>query len=296
VSYASIKNNNKEYNDANNDINIRLNTLKIKEKKLNERLKKYNQNTISSLPSTNNNIISNYRPGNRVALIIGNSKYKNALKLINPKHDAKAISEKLKSLGFKVIVAYDVTKREFDKILRRFGNHLNDANVGLFFYAGHGLQVNGKNYLLPIDTKLSKERDLKWEAISLVDVINEMERKKQVNLIFLDACRDNPFSKTLALNSGRSRSITSRGLARVETPVGTMISYATRDGQTASDGDGFNSPYTQGLLKHINTPGLEISLMLRRVRKSVLEATNNEQVPWEYGSLIDEFYLSPFNK
>ena len=180
-----------------------------------------------------------------------------------------------------------------DKALRQFGERLEGANSSVFYYAGHGIQVNGTNYLLPVDAVLKHPRDLEWESSSLTSVLRQMEGKDRVNILFLDACRDNPLSETLARSLGNNRSVfIGRGLARVDANAGTLISYATKEGEVASDGKGDHSPYTQALLKHIGTPGLEVGLMLRRVRDQVRKSTSEKQTPWEYGSLLGEFYFS----
>ena len=229
----------------------------------------------------------------RIALVIGNSAYKYTPPLPNPKNDANDIAAALKRVGFDVDLRIDLTKADTDKALRRFGDRLEGAKAAVFYYAGHGIQVDGINYVVPIDAKLEKERDLNYEVVSLGTVLKEMEVARRVNLVFMDACRDNPLSRSLARSMGaigRSAAV-GRGLAPVEAATGTMISYATKDNALAADGDGRNSPYTKGLLKHIETPGLEVGLMLRRMRQTVMEETGDVQVPWDYGSLLGEFYF-----
>lgn len=231
------------------------------------------------------------RAEKRVALIIGNSAYQHVSALPNPRNDAKAMGAALAKLGFDVDVHTDLTKADTDKAVRKFGDRLEGASVALFFYAGHGLQVNGVNYIVPIDAKIDRERDLQFEAVEIATVQRQMEEEKRVNLVFLDACRDNPLGRSLA---GKSRSASvGRGLSPMPAATGTLISYATKDGTTAADGDGANSPYTTALLKHLATPGLDVGIMLRRVREDVLAATKNQQIPWDYGSLLGEFYLVP---
>lgn len=225
----------------------------------------------------------------RVALVVGNSAYRHAAALPNPVNDAKAVGEAFRRLGFDVEVATDLDKAGMDGALRRFGDRLEGADAGAFFYAGHGVQVNGVNYLLPIDARLLNERALSFEVVNIQTVLAQMEAAKRVNLVFLDACRDNPLGRNLA-SSGRSA--VGRGLARIDAATGTLISYATKEGEIAADGSGRNSPYTTALLKHMETPGLDVGLMLRRVRADVLRATNDRQAPWEYGSLLGEFALA----
>jgi uncharacterized caspase-like protein len=164
----------------------------------------------------------------------------------------------------------------------------------LFYYAGHGMQVAGKNYLIPIDAKLERPSSLGVEAIEVSIVLSDMEAEKRVNLVFLDACRDNPLSRSLARASGTSRSgAIGQGLAQLNAGVGTLITFATSPDTVALDGSGKNSPFTTAMLKHIRTPGLEIRSMLTRVRADVLKATNEHQIPWDHSSLTGDFYFRP---
>ena len=180
------------------------------------------------------------------------------------------------------------------RMLRDFGRRLEGADAGLFFYAGHGLQVDGGNYLVPVDAQLSSELDLEFEATDLNVVLRIMERASATNLVFLDACLDNPLAQNLARSMGATRSMAvGRGLARVESGVGTLITYATQPGNVALDGDGLHSPFTEALVEHIEAPGIDVALMLRRVRQSVLDATDGQQVPWGHSSLTGEFYFMP---
>jgi hypothetical protein len=232
-------------------------------------------------------------PEKRVALVIGNSAYQNTPSLANPRNDATEMGKVLKRIGFDVDVVVDATKPQMDQALRRFGNNLAGAIAAVFYYAGHGIQVDGINYILPVDATLSTERDLSWEVSDLTTVLKQMEGHNRVNLLFLDACRDNPLSQTLARSMGESRSsVIGRGLAPMKANAGTLISYSTKEGEVAADGKGKHSPYTEALLKHIEVPGVEIGLMLRKVREEVIAATKNKQVPWEYGSLLGEFYFT----
>ena len=221
-------------------------------------------------------------PEKRVALVIGNSAYQNTPPLANPKNDANEMGKVLKRVGFDVDVVVDATKSQMDQALRRFGNKLDGSNAAVFYYAGHGIQVDGVNYILPVDASLKNERDLTWEASDLTTVLKQMEGRDRVNLLFLDACRDNPLSQTLARSMGENRSASiGRGLAPMKANAGTLISYSTKEGEVAVDGKGKHSPYTEALLKHIETQGVEIGLLLRKVREEVIAATKNKQVPWE---------------
>ena len=228
----------------------------------------------------------------RVALVIGNSAYQNTPALPNPRNDATEIGKVLRRLGFDVDVQVDLSKQQMDKALRQFGDRLEGAQVAVFYYAGHGIQVAGTNYLIPIDALLRKEKDLYFEVSELNLVLQQMEGAQRVNLVFLDACRDNPMSKKLAEGMGSGRStLIGRGLAPMKASDGTLISYATKDGEVASDGKGKHSPYSQAILNHIEAP-MEISQMLRKVREDVKRLTDNRQTPWEYGSLTGDFYFT----
>jgi TPR repeat protein len=230
----------------------------------------------------------------RVALVIGNSAYVHVAKLPNPRNDAKDIAAVLRRLGFEVVEGIDLDKPGMERSIRKFSASLDGADVALFFYAGHGLQVNGQNYLAPVTARLDSEAALDFDMVSLNLVLRQMERAKRTNLVFLDACRDNPLLKDLARSMGATRSASlSRGLARVKTVVGTMISYATSPDQVALDGTGRNSPFTTALLKHIETPGLDIANMMITVRQDVLKLSNGKQIPWDHSSLTGRFYFKP---
>jgi len=230
----------------------------------------------------------------RVALVIGNSSYAHVASLSNPRNDAEDISATLQRLNFQVIQGTNLDKAGMDKVIRQYSKAIENADVALFYYAGHGLQVNGKNYLAPINAKLDNEADLDFDMTPLSLILRQMERSKRTNLVFLDACRDNPLLKTLArsMSSTRSASLT-RGLARVDTGVGTMISYSTEPGNVALDGNGRNSPFTKALLSNIEAKGVSINDLMITVRKQVLTSTNGKQVPWENSSLTGQFYFNP---
>jgi len=229
----------------------------------------------------------------RVALVVGNSAYRNAPSLTNPKNDAGAIAAALQRLGFEVIQGIDLTADKTRQTLRTFATALKSADVALFYYAGHGLQVDGQNYLVPVDARLQSSLDLEFEATKLQVVIETMERAAKTSLVFLDACRDNPLKQTLARSLGANRSVAvGQGLARVDSGVGTLIAYATEPGNVALDGAGAHSPFTAALLANIERPGLEVGRMLRRVRSTVVENTKGKQVPWDHSSLIDDFYFA----
>jgi hypothetical protein len=232
----------------------------------------------------------------RVALVIGNGAYTNATKLPNPSNDATAISQALRRIGFDVVEGRDLSKRSMEEKIIEFGRKLDNASVALFFYAGHGLQVGGRNYLVPTDATLERAGDLSFETIDVSQVLAQMEAEKRVNLVFLDACRDNPFARSLARALGTRSATVGQGLASIQSAVGTMIAYATQPDNVALDGTGAHSPFTTALLKHIGTPGLEVRSMMTRVRADVLAATREKQVPWDHSSLIGEVVLAPLPK
>ena len=221
----------------------------------------------------------------RVALVIGNSAYQNVTPLVNPANDATAITATLKSAGFDVVDSRrDLKANEMKRALRDFSDKARDADVAVIYYAGHGIEIDVTNYLIPTDATLERDIDALDEAIALDRVLTVMEPAKQLRLAILDACRDNPFNKTMKRTLG-SRAV-GRGLAKVEpTNANTLIAFAAKAGSTASDGDSKNSPFTSALVKHIATPGLDLRLAFGKVRDDVIKATNNRQEPFVYGSL-----------
>lgn len=221
------------------------------------------------------------------ALVIGNAKYKHVQKLKNPANDAADIALKLQVAGFDVDQCTDCSHLEMDKALRRFKISLKDNDVGLFFFAGHGLQIDGENYLTAVDTDASGEDEAKHSSLALNKVITAMEKSEALtSIIILDACRNNPFER------GWDRSFQSRGLAPVYAPRGTLIAYATSPGQTADDGKGRNGAYTSALLKHISKPDLTIEAMFKCVRNTLSADTDGRQISWEHTSLSGEFYFN----
>ncbi|NNE23286.1 MAG: hypothetical protein HKN11_11830 [Rhizobiales bacterium] len=230
----------------------------------------------------------------RVALVIGNSNYQNAPPLKNPLNDAEAVAKLLSRLGFDVVKGIDLTDRDFARTISTFAKRLDKgADAALFFYAGHGLQVKGKNYLVPVDAELASEASLDFETVRLQTILSLMERTRRTNLVFLDACRNNPMARNLARNMGTRSAAIGRGLARVETGVGTLIAYSTQPGNVALDGEGFHSPFAKALLKHTEQPGLEIEGLMRKVRQDVITETNGAQVPWNHSSLTRTFVFRP---
>ncbi|SFP87867.1 Uncharacterized protein, contains caspase domain [Mesorhizobium sp. NFR06] len=229
----------------------------------------------------------------RVALVIGNSAYQHAVQLANPENDSADMNAKLQSLGFEVVSGQDLDLAGMRRTVRQFLDKLDGADMALFFYAGHGLQVNGNNYMVPVDAKLSSYNDLDFEALPMDLVLSAMERSTKVNLIFLDACRDNPFTEKLSRSMGTRSGTVSRGLARLGSGVGSLIAFATQPGNVAMDGAGRNSPFTTALVAHLGTPGQDIMRDLIDVRRDVLAATDGGQVPWENSSLTGEVVLKP---
>jgi uncharacterized caspase-like protein len=230
----------------------------------------------------------------RVALVIGNSAYRHTARLPNPINDAKDLGAALVGLGFEVSEAIDLDKRGLDDALRAFANRSATANVALVFYAGHGLQVSGQNYLLPVDARLESERDLDFETIRLEMILRQLEtgRDGKTSLVFLDACRDNPLARNLARAMG-ARSI-ERGLAPVQSGAGIFIAFSTQPGNVARDGAGRNSPFAGALLRRIAEPDRNVSALMIEVRKDVMAATRGSQVPWDHSALTGEFYFNPW--
>ena len=228
--------------------------------------------------------------GKRVALVIGNSAYTNAPTLTNPKNDAEDMAAALKRLGFDVNAGTDLDKRGMDrKILEKA---LAGAEAGVFHYSGHGLQVAGVNYLVPVDASLESAAALRVEAVRLDFVQETMERQTKTNILFLDACRNNPLARNLARTLGTRSAEIGRGLAAVESGAGTLISFSTQPGNVALDGTGRNSPYSGPLAKTIAQPGEDVLSMLTGVRNAVMAATGDKQVPWDNNALRAKFYFN----
>lgn len=235
------------------------------------------------------------RAETRLALVVGNSAYKHTPVLDNPLNDARDIAGALERTGFEVIVAVDADKRQMDGALRAFAEKLARADVALFFYAGHGLQVGNENWLLPVDAKLGSQRDLEFEAVRLDFVLRQMEidRDGKTTIVMLDACRDNPLSRSLARTMGTRSASIGTGLAPASTGVGTFIAYATQPGNVALDGKGRNSPFTAALLANVGQRGRNLNATMIEVRKAVIAATDGRQVPWDHSALTGDFYFVP---
>ena len=221
----------------------------------------------------------------RVALVLGNSAYQNVARLANPVNDGAMIAATLKNAGFDVVEErHDLSASETRRTLRDFADRARDADIAVVYYAGHGIEVDGTNYLIPVDAKLERDTDVYDEAFSLDRVLLAIEPAKQLRLVILDACRDNPFAKSMK-RTVASRAI-GQGLAKIEpTSPNMLIAYSAKAGSTAADGDGKNSPFTVALSKHLTTPGLDVRRAFGFVRDDVLKITGNRQEPFVYGSL-----------
>ena len=223
-------------------------------------------------------------PERRTALVIGNNAYETA-PLKNPVNDARDISKTLTELGFDILYKEDLTQRDMKRAIREFGAKIRNGGVGLFYYAGHGIQVKGVNYLIPVDAQVESEEEVEYEGVEVGFVLAQMESAgNSMNIMILDACRNNPFARNF-----RSAS---NGLAQMDAPSGTLIAYATAPGSVASDGGGKNGVYTQELLKFMRVSGLTIEDVLKRVRISVRALSQGKQTPWESSSLTGDFYFS----
>jgi Caspase domain len=225
--------------------------------------------------------------GRRVALVIGNSAYANVATLGNPARDADAMAGAFRKLGFSdVTEVKDVRKSDFQKALLDFADKSVDADWAVIYYAGHGMEIDGINYMVPVDAVLKRDQGVKLETVSLDEMMDAAAAAKRLRIVILDACRDNPFlakmTRTLA-----TRSI-GAGLASVEPQQGTLVAFAAKHGQTAEDGSGADSPFVSAMLEHIGEPGVDVNIFFRKVRDSVLNATANRQEPFVYGSLPGE--------
>jgi len=229
----------------------------------------------------------------RVALVIGNSDYRAGGKLPNAKRDAVIFAETLRELGFsEVVEAPELDGAAMLRTLRDFATKAEKADWAVIYFAGHGIELGGANYLIPTDARLVSDRDVQFEAVALEQLIASLEGARKLRLVILDACRDNPFAARMT-RTLTTRSI-GRGLARVEPEGGTLVAYAAKAGQVAFDGHGENSPFLTSLRDRIRQPGVEINMVFRAVRDDVLAATGRRQEPFIYGSLPSEpFYFRP---
>jgi uncharacterized caspase-like protein/Flp pilus assembly protein TadD len=220
----------------------------------------------------------------RVALVIGNGAYADGA-LANSVNDARDMAAALRQLGFDVSSGENLNRRQMEDLIRSFGKKIRGGGVGMFYFAGHGVQVSGANYLIPVGATINGEAEVKYEAVDAGFVLAQMEEaQNRLNIVILDACRNNPFA--------RSFRSASSGLATIDAPVGTLIAYATAPGRTASDGNGRNGLYTQELLAAMRLPGLKIEDVFKRVRAEVRRQSNDQQIPWEASSIEGDFYFS----
>ena len=231
--------------------------------------------------------------GKRVALVIGNSAYQHAGELANTRNDAVDMAAALRTHGFQVLDGIDLDKAALERRIRDFAAALVGADVGVFFYAGHGLQISGTNYLVPIDAQLRSASALDFEMVRLDLVQRTMEREAPTNILFLDACRDNPLAPNLARAMGTRSADIGRGLAPAESGVGTLISFSTQPGNVALDGTARNSPFAGALIRHLRSSSDDLSAILIAVRNDVMRETQRRQVPWEHSSLTGRFYFIP---
>jgi uncharacterized membrane protein YgcG len=230
----------------------------------------------------------------RVAFVVGNAAYKNVPPLPNPAIDAKTMAQTLRNVGFEVVEGTNLSRDKMTEKLLDFGRKAEGADVAVFYYAGHGIAVNGTNYLLPVDADLKSEADVKLGAAINVDLtLEQTMQDAKVKLVFLDACRDNPFAAKIR-SAKATRGVTvDTGLAAMTSGEGTLIAFATGPGQTALDGDkGANSPFTKALIANITKPGMEIQQAMTKVRAQVNEETNKGQLPWGHTNLIGSVYLN----
>ena len=219
----------------------------------------------------------------RVALVIANSAYEHVAALRNPANDGKALAAALRGLNFDVREVYDVDLSRFGRVLKDFGDLAEGADWAVIYFAGHGMEIAGTNFLIPVDARLELQRHIEDEAMPLSRVLGKVAGAGKMQLVILDACRNNPFV-TKMRQSGRATRAISSGLASIEPESGVLVAYAARDGTTALDGES-NSPYLEALVKHIGEPGLEINLLFRKIRDDVLTRTSRQQEPFTYGSL-----------
>ncbi len=235
------------------------------------------QPTQLAIQSTNSN-------EKRIALVIGNSSYV-VRPLLNPRNDADDMSRALKNAGFEVIDVRDASLPQMRNAVRQFGDRLLTRDVGLVYYSGHGMEVRGRNYFIPVNADIKRSDEIVDQSLDVNLILEKMETaKKGVNILIVDACRDDPF--------GRSFRSSSKGLATMDAPQGTIIAFATSPGKVAADGDGRNSPYTKNLIKAMQVPNLPIEQVFKQVRRAVQQETKNQQTPWENTSLSGDFYFS----
>jgi uncharacterized caspase-like protein len=247
------------------------------------------------------------RADKRVALVIGNGNYRNFQQLDNPVNDATGVAAALRDAGFQVILRLDATREDMSQALDQFDLALSKADIGLFYFAGHAAQVDWHNFMVPVSANLEVSHaatnnfagQVAQETVDLADVLDRMGRAdKKLNIVILDACRDNPFtekalelSRSLSRSSGQTPIKVGVGLVQTFAPPRTFLAYATAPGQVASDGSGKDSPYSGALIQALTVPGLKLEDVFKRVRNSVAETTHSAQIPWDNSSVFDDFYF-----
>src|ERR1700692_1580818 len=238
------------------------------------------------------------RADKRVAFVVGNGTYKNVAQLPNPPIDAKAMAAVLRNVGFAVVEGANLTRDTMTERLLEFGKKAQGADVAVFFYAGHGIAISGTNYLLPVDADIKSEMDVKLGAAINIDLtLDQTMSDAKVKLVFLNACRDNPFAAKIKSNSATRSVAVGAGLAEMKSGEGTLLAFATAPGQPALGGqEGTNSPFTRALIANIAQPGVEIQQAMTKVRAQVNEETNKGQLPWGHTNLIGSVYLNPAAK
>jgi hypothetical protein len=243
--------------------------------------------TASVKPVTSNNTLTIKKLQIKKALVIGCSKYEHANPLVNPLNDANGMESVLKKLGFEVFKSIDPTQKDLKIKIDEFGEQLKGTDVGLFYFAGHGVQVKGLNYLIPSDANLTSEKIVEYDCVEAGRVLVHMEdARTAINIMILDACRNNPFERSWA------RGVNLRGLATMRAPKGSLVAYSTEPGNTASDGEGNNGLYTEAVLNNIEARATPVLTMFQKVRLEVMQKSKEEQMPWESTSLTADFYFN----
>jgi uncharacterized caspase-like protein len=247
-----------------------------------------------SAPDPASGIAVRGMPGERrVALVVGNAAYETVGPLANPVNDALAMAGTLDRLGFEVIEKHNIGVVQMREALRNFEEKASGADWALVYFAGHGMEMNGRNWLIPVDARIARSTDLPDETIALDQVLERMSGAKKLRMVILDACRTSPFIARMTLTRGMERKMRF-GLAPVEPSYGEVVFYAARHGSIAQDGTGQNSPFAQALVKHMGEEGMELGRFFRRVTSSVIETTGSEQEPYHYGRIPDaDFYFKP---
>jgi len=245
-------------------------------------------------PASTLNLPADILDQKRVALVIGNANYQHTTSLRNPYNDASGIARSLRELAFDVVLGTDSTKSELDDAIKSFSRKASGADVALFYYSGHAIQIEGKNWMVPIDAQLQSPSDVSLHANAMDLVLEQMGAKAALNLVFLDACRDNPFLSNMYADSKSAGQ--TKGLSRIADREGELyVAFATAPGEVALDGDGNYSPFSEAIIRHIKTPAIDIDELMRRVRKDVKNQTtdkNIKQIPWNNSSLTERFYFA----